>query len=443
MNEIFINKHIKLKKLKEKDINENYLSWFKDVAINANLVNVNYKSVDQLKRYFSKTIKKKNLYFFGIFFKGKHIGNIKFENIYINSSKASWGILVGDKNFRGKRVGYHVLSKSMDFIEKKFKIKNFIISVTHKNKIARKLYFNLGFRQFRTQNNKIFMKKNCISSKIILGTANFGNIYGLNQSHIKSFETKSILDFAKNKGINFLDTANVYGNSEKTLGMSKLDSFEIISKFSKIYSQKNIKKFIHDQLKMTLKKTKKKSLYGYLIHNPNDLFIKKKNILKTLIGLKKLKKIKKIGISVYEVEELKKILTFFRPDIVQLPISILNQSFLKNNFLKKLKKLDIEIHVRSIFLQGLLLEKKPSNMSEILRTKLKKIDKICKIMRITRLKYLVSFIKGIHEIDKVVVGIDSIAQLKKIVKSMENPIIINNYKRLAVSDKRIIDPRLW
>ena len=64
-------------------------------------------------------------------------------------------------------------------------------------------------------------------------------------------------------------------------------------------------------------------------------------------------------------------------------------------------------------------------------------------MRITRLKYLVSFIKGIQEIDKVVVGIDSIAQLKKIVKSMENPIIINNYKRLAVSDKRIIDPRLW
>ena len=114
MKEIFINKHIKLKKLKEKDINENYLSWFKDVTINANLVNINYKSVDQLKRYFAKTIKKKNLFFFGIFFKGKHIGNIKFENIYINSPKASWGILVGDKSFRGKRVGYHVLSKSME-----------------------------------------------------------------------------------------------------------------------------------------------------------------------------------------------------------------------------------------------------------------------------------------------------------------------------------------
>ena len=58
-------------------------------------------------------IKKKNLIFFGIFFNGKHIGNLKFENIYLNSKNAVWGILIGDKKYRGKGIGNQVLSKSM------------------------------------------------------------------------------------------------------------------------------------------------------------------------------------------------------------------------------------------------------------------------------------------------------------------------------------------
>ena len=61
-------------------------------------------------------------------------------------------------------------------------------------------------------------------------------------------------------------------------------------------------------------------------------------ILKTLNSLKKQSRIKKIGVSVYEVEELKKILKFFKPDVVQLPVNILNQNFLKKNFLKTIKK---------------------------------------------------------------------------------------------------------
>ena len=57
-----------------------------------------------------RTINNKNLIFFGIFYKSKHIGNLKFENIYKNSKNASWGILIGNKKYRGKGIGNEVLS---------------------------------------------------------------------------------------------------------------------------------------------------------------------------------------------------------------------------------------------------------------------------------------------------------------------------------------------
>ena len=71
------------------------------------------------------------------------------------------------------------------------------------------------------------------------------------------------------------------------------------------------------------------------------------------------------------------------------------------------------------------------------------IDKICKKKKISRLKFLLSFISSIKEIDKIVIGIDSFHQLEKIIRCMQKIILIKNYKKLAVSNLSIIDPRLW
>ena len=133
-----------------------------------------------------------------------------------------------------------------------------------------------------------------------------------------------------------------------------------------------------------------------MIHNAKELQSSNRKIIISLLKkLKKQKKIRKIGVSIYEPNELNKVLKYLKPDIVQLPVSILNQNFLKNNFLKKLKKLGIEIHARSIFLQGLLLEKKTTGLGEIFNEKVKEIDKFCKNKKITRLKFLLNFINGI------------------------------------------------
>ena len=112
------------------------------------------------------------------------------------------------------------------------------------------------------------------------------------------------------------------------------------------------------------------------------------------MNLKKKKLIKKIGISVYDVDDLKKIIKFFKPDIVQLPINILNQSFLRKNYLQKLKNIGIEIHARSIFLQGLLIgdNYKKFKFKKELKKKMDKIDFFCKKKSISRIQFLVNFI---------------------------------------------------
>ena len=80
--------------------------------------------------------------------------------------------MIGDKKYRGKGIGNQVLSKSMRFLENRYSIKNFIISVTHLNKNAIKLYSDLGFRRFKYSKGKIFLIRRTLPSKIILGSAN-------------------------------------------------------------------------------------------------------------------------------------------------------------------------------------------------------------------------------------------------------------------------------
>ena len=218
LNKIIINKNVVLKKLRLKNINNNYLSWLKDPSLKKKLVNIHFDNIKELKDYYKKMIKKKNLIFFGIFFNGKHIGNLKFENIYLNSKTAIWGILIGDKKYRGKGIGSEVLSKSMSFIENRYSIKNFIVSVTHLNKNAIKLYSDLGFRRFKYSKGKIFLIRRTLPSKIILGSANFNNMYGYRKKSLKNKYIKYVLNFAKKNGINFIDTASSYGKSEKVLG---------------------------------------------------------------------------------------------------------------------------------------------------------------------------------------------------------------------------------
>ena len=185
-------------------------------------------------------------------------------------------------------------------------------------------------------------------NKIVLGTVQFGQDYGIsnNKGKTKFEDVKKILEFADFNNIKTLDTANLYGDAENLLGKIGIEKFNVVSKFK---FQK--KESIEEKFLETINKLKIKNLYAYLSHDSNEI-INDPKIWTVLTDIKKQKKIKKIGFSFNSVSEFKKIYELgIKPDIIQIPFNLLDNRFKK--IAKYCSKNKIEVHSRSVFLQGL------------------------------------------------------------------------------------------
>ncbi len=281
--------------------------------------------------------------------------------------------------------------------------------------------------------------------KIILGTSNFGAPYGISnpRKKLSTNEIKKILKIAKVNKISFLDTAYNYKNSEKIIGkFTNTDDFRIITKLPKI---KNNLSLIESYIKKSLKRLRRKKLYAVLVHSIEDLNSPNlKKILHELNLFKKKKLIKKIGVSVYKVDNLNKIIKKNKIDIVQFPSSIFDLRFLNTNLLSKLKMRKIEILVRSIFLQGVIFLN-----SKKLKKKFKKDSK--KIIefkenlkndRDKMINYCLSFINNYKDIDGIVLGIKEPKNLLQIISNNKR-VSIKNVNKYAINNENILIPYNW
>lgn len=285
-------------------------------------------------------------------------------------------------------------------------------------------------------------------NKIILGTANLSSNYGLENKRFKNLkDLKKIFKYLKkrNKKI-FIDTAQAYGNSEKILGKifyKKKIQFitKIILKKNDIYVNHFSKKIIK-----SIKNLRTNKIYCLLIHNTNFLKNEKNlnKIKKILIKLKKEKLIKKYGISIYDIKELKKIYKKFNPDVIQLPLNVFNHSKEKSLWLKKMFAQKKEVHVRSIFLQGILLKKKyqlPSKFKKF-KNHFEKWHNWLIKNDISNLKACLKFIYNEKYISRFIVGVESFNQFKKIVNCKQDKKKLF-FQNLASKNKKLIDPRQW
>jgi aryl-alcohol dehydrogenase-like predicted oxidoreductase len=264
--------------------------------------------------------------------------------------------------------------------------------------------------------------------KLAIGTAQFGFKYGICNKNgiVKKKEVKRIIEFCKLKKINSIDTAQGYGKSHKVLGLINLKKFQVTTKISitKNIGNKNLEEHVVLEINKILKQLNVKRLYAVLIHNTEPLKNKfGNNFYEVLQKLKKKKKIFKIGVSVYTKKELDFVIKNYSIDIVNLPISVANQEFCQKNYLLKLKKKKIEIHARSIFLQGLLLCNQKYLPKKFKGSKffLEWFDWL-QLNKYNSLEACLGFIKNIKHINKIIIGVDNIYQLKMIVKTYKKDI---------------------
>jgi len=281
-------------------------------------------------------------------------------------------------------------------------------------------------------------------SKIVLGTAQFGLDYGINNKtgQISKEEVFDILRASQKNGIDTIQTSYAYGNSEEIISefiKKERPHLKIISKLP----LENVEQFV----KASLEKFNCSEIYAYLVNEPKqasenpEFWDKVKNI-------KKLGKVKKIGYSLNRPEEiewlLKKKIAF---DIVQVPFSVLDQRFAK--MFPLLKKENIEIHARSVFLQGLMFKKPEELKGKFIKLK----EKISELQSISREKDVpisaicMNFVMLNKYVDKIVIGVDSLKNLKENLKiRVYRDKVDSVYGRLMglkENDENVILPINW
>lgn len=191
-------------------------------------------------------------------------------------------------------------------------------------------------------------------SKLALGTAQFGLPYGISNrlGQVSEGEIESILLECRKRGIDTLDTASAYGQSETVLGSFLASSewnrsFKVVSKLPPVPSRP-----VKDELEYSLQRLGVRNLDGYLFHHFGTWF-EHRGLWEEMLSVKAMGHVRAVGFSLYHPEELETLWdSGVEPDLIQVPFSLLDQRFLP--LLKECSRRGTRVHVRSVFLQGLV-----------------------------------------------------------------------------------------
>ncbi len=287
-----------------------------------------------------------------------------------------------------------------------------------------------------------------MNNRIALGTVQFGMDYGIaNQcGQINNTEAREILEYARTQGINTLDTAIAYGESEKVLGNIGVAQWELISKLPATpLDNIEVTKWVNNSVADSLKRLGVSRLRGLLLHDSAQLLSKNgEELYQSLISLKQQQLVEKIGISIYSPDELGLILDKYNIDIVQAPFNVLDQRIVNSGWLSRLHDLGVEVHTRSTFLQGLLLmdiNNRPMKFNRW-QSKWKLWNEWLSVNKLSPLQACLAFVLSHSKIDRVVVGVDSLAHLQEVIAgTFETCVEIPN--QFMSDDLDLINPSNW
>jgi aryl-alcohol dehydrogenase-like predicted oxidoreductase len=283
-------------------------------------------------------------------------------------------------------------------------------------------------------------------NRIVLGGAQLGLPYGIlnGGETLSREEVARILDTAIAFGVDSIDTAIAYGQSESVIGETAQNRFNIISKLPPLPSEvSNVSEWVHMQVDASLARLKCTSLDALLLHRPQDLTGRYGSELYAAISSLKIKKIiQRFGISIYAPDELEVIIRKFDIDVVQAPLNVFDRRIL--GVIDQLAARNIEVHVRSVFLQGVLIanpEDRPQRFNPW-ADHFARFDNWVLSSGTSAMACCLGFALQQPGITKLVIGTTSAASLTEIMTSVPNH-HLEVPADLQSSDEQLIDPRVW
>jgi aryl-alcohol dehydrogenase-like predicted oxidoreductase len=276
--------------------------------------------------------------------------------------------------------------------------------------------------------------------KLGLGTVQFGQAYGISNTRgqVSLQEAAAILARAAQAGMTLLDTAANYGDAETVLAKLDTAPFRVVSKTI------HLKHGLDTVLARVRQSADLLKIDTVLVHAASDL--KSPDGEALWAELRRLRRegiVRKIGISVYVADDPVALAEHFKPDTMQLPFSLLDQRLLADGSLNRLKALGVEIHARSLFLQGLLfLEELPANLAAA-APHLSRTRERLRAANTTPLAAALGFVLSRPEIAFGLVGVTSAHELEEIIGALQSPLPDLDWASFAMADERVLTPSLW
>lgn len=284
--------------------------------------------------------------------------------------------------------------------------------------------------------------------KLAIGTAQFGLRYGVANTggQVCLDEASRILQLARERGLDTLDTASAYGNSEDVLGEIGVVDWRVISKIPALPADvPDVYGWVLSQVQNSLDRTKLKLLDAVMLHKPSDMLgSNQRGYLSAFETIKAKGFAKAVGYSVYSPEELPEFCEILWPDIVQVPFNVFDRRIKQSGWLDRLNQQGTRVHVRSVFLQGLLLMPEHARPSWFSRWNqlLSRWDQLCVDSGASPAAVALNFALDEPGIERVVVGVESTKQLAQLLGTQTRQLgpLLDG---LACEDVELIEPYRW
>ena len=283
-------------------------------------------------------------------------------------------------------------------------------------------------------------------ARIILGAASWGSDYGIKNSHEAGPEqVKRLILKSSRNSINSLDTADGYGKSESLIGEFRTSETELYTKISSSALGDGLKG-ARESISNSLMKLQSESVEGLAFHDATSV-LHNPEVAYALSGELREKQVAyKVGVSVYEVDEIYEILDIFRPDYIQAPVSLVDRRFISADITRLLQSEGVELHARSVYLQGVLLQQAEEIHPYFSRWKwlIDEYRREASNLGMTLQEFFLLPVLTHSSVAKVVVGVNEESHLDDLINTLSWTCDMKDLSHFSFSNElALLDPRRW
>lgn len=291
--------------------------------------------------------------------------------------------------------------------------------------------------------------------RVSLGTAQFGLDYGATNrtGRVTPAEVHRILTCAADNGVGWLDTARQYGTAEDVLGEALAtlfggnSPFRITTKTARLSdaaSDADMKQRVVAGVDESLRALRLDHINVLLFHDANDLLGRRReSAYAAAAELQRSGKVGRIGVSVYNPAQAKAVLQRTPLEVLQIPLSILDQRF--EPYLAELSDRGIDLQARSVFLQGLLVTNDQQPFERFSKVRAMRRELEARVPAESRASRALGYVGGLAGVKQVVLGVTSRSELEELFAALSDPTDYSStdWGPFALADDLVLNPSTW